>query len=249
MPEDRVILITGSSRGIGATLATEFARDGFRVVLNYAHSQAEAEALYRVLADQNGADRILLRRASVEKRDEIKAMFDAAVDRFGRVDVLVNNAGLNIDGPFLAMTDEQWDRVIATNLTGTFICSQEFALRFTGKEGHIINLSAATGLRGRKNGANYCSAKAGVITLTKCLALELAPKICVNCILPGWMHTDEVMTRFNLRDPATLERTLGTIPLGRLGTTEDVYRVVRFLVKEATYITGQNFFVNGGVVL
>ena len=249
MPEERVILVTGSSRGIGAALVTEFAKDGFRVVLNHAHSQGEAEALHRVLVGQHGADRILLRKANVAKRDEVKAMFDAALDRFGRVDVLVNNAGLNIDGPFLAMTDEQWDQVIATNLTGTFICAQEFALRFTGKAGHIINISAATGLRGRKNGANYCSSKAGVITLTKCLALELAPKICVNCVLPGQMNTEEVMTRYNLHDKPTLDRMLSTIPLGRLGTTEDVYRVVRFLVKDAEFITGQNFFVNGGMAL
>jgi 3-oxoacyl-[acyl-carrier protein] reductase len=249
MAEDRVILVTGSSRGIGATLVSGFAREGFRVVLNYAHSQGEAEALHREMVEQFGADRVLLRKADVAKRDEVKAMFDAVLDRFGRVDVLVNNAGLNIDGPFLAMTDDQWGRVIATNLTGTFICAQEFALRFTGRAGHIINFSAATGLRGRKNGVNYCSAKAGVITLTKCLALELAPKICVNCVLPGQMQTEEVMTRYNLYDKNNLERMINMIPLGRLGTTEDVYRVVRFLVKDAEYITGQSFFVNGGQVM
>lgn len=246
MSEERVILVTGSSRGIGATLVSEFAREGFRVVLNYAQSQAEAEGLYREMLGQYGAHRVLLRQADVGKRSEVRAMFDAVAERFGRVDVLVNNAGLNIDGPFLAMTDEQWSRVIATNLTGTFICAQEFALRFRGEVGHIINFGAATGLRGRKNGVNYCSAKAGVITLTKCLALELAPKIRVNCILPGTMNTEEVMTRYSLYDPSNLERRLSTIPMGRLGTTEDVYRVVRFLVKDADYITGQNFFVNGG---
>jgi len=249
MTEDRVILVTGSSRGIGGTLVSEFAREGFRVVLNYAQSQAEAEALHRRLAEQCGADRVLLRQADVANRDEVKAMFDAAAHRFGRVDVLVNNAGLNIDGPFLAMTDEQWGRVIATNLTGAFICAQEFALRFRGEVGHIINFSAATGLRGRKNGANYCSAKAGVITLTKCLALELAPKIRVNCILPGTMNTEEVMARYHLYDPGNLERRVSAIPMGRLGTTEDVYRVVRFLVRDADYITGQNFLINGGDVM
>ena len=219
-------------------LSKSGAREGFRVVLNYAQSQTEAEALHRELVGRYGADRVLLRRADVGNRNEVKAMFDAVADRFGRVDVLVNNAGLNIDGPFLAMTDEQWSRVIATNLTGTFICAQEFALRFTGETGHIINVSAATGLRGRKNGVNYCSAKAGVITLTKCLALELAPKIRVNCILPGTLNTEEVMMRYNLYDPGNLERRLSTIPMGRLGTTEDIYRAVRFLVKDADYITG-----------
>ena len=247
MAEERVILVTGSSRGIGATLVSSFAAEGFRVVINYSQARAEAEAVFRGLVAKHGADRALLCRADVGKRSDVKEMFDAALDRFGRVDVLVNNAGLNIDGPFLAMTDEQWGRVISTNLTGTFICSQEFALRFTGAAGHIINLSAATAIRGRKNGVNYCSSKAGVITLTKCLALELAPRICVNCVLPGQMNTEEVMERYNLHDPVALERMLGTIPLRRLGTTEDVYRTVRFLVTDATFITGQNFLVNGGM--
>jgi len=246
MSEERVILVTGSSRGIGATLVSSFAAEGFRVVINYSRSKDEADSLHQGLVSRYGSASVLQCKADVANRDEVKAMFDTVLDTFGRVDVLVNNAGLNIDGPFLAMTGEQWDRVIATNLTGTFLCSQAFALRFSGDAGHIINLSAATAIRGRKNGANYCSSKAGVIALTKCLALELAPKICVNCVLPGQMATEEVMTRYNLHDPAILERALSSIPLGRLGTTEDIYRMVRFLVKEAEYLTGQNFFVNGG---
>jgi acetoacetyl-CoA reductase/3-oxoacyl-[acyl-carrier protein] reductase len=111
---------------------------------------------------------------------------------------LINNAGLNIDDSFLNMTDEKWKKVIDTNLTGTFICSQEFAFHFKGEKGHIINFGASTGIKGRKNGVNYCSDKAGVITLTRCLALELAPKIRVNCIIPGLIDTEEVMTRYNL---------------------------------------------------
>lgn len=136
--------------------------------------------------------------------------------------------------------------MLRTVLTGTFHCSQEFAARYRGDAGHIINIAASTGIKGRKNGANYCSAKAGVITLTKCLAMELAPRICVNCVVPGYHDTEEVMTRFNLRDPAGYRKVVDTIPMGRLGTAEDLFRAVRFLVEEASYITGQNFFVNGG---
>ncbi len=246
MGESKVILVTGASRGIGATLATGFVKEGHRVVVNYAHSEGEAAALCESLAREGGGERVLLMRADVAKRDEVRAMFDRVVERFARVDVLVNNAGLNLDGPFLQMTDQQWDRVIATSLTGTFICAQEFALRFRGETGHIVNLGASTGIHGRTNGANYCSAKAGVITLTKCLALELAPKIRVNCVIPGWMETEEVMTRYNLHDPASYQETVGRIPLKRLGTTEDVFRVIRFIVQDSEYITGQNFFVNGG---
>jgi 3-oxoacyl-[acyl-carrier protein] reductase len=246
MREGRVILVTGSSRGIGATLVTGFAGEGHRVVVNYARSEGEAAALHEALRKEVGEDRVLAIRADVARRDEVRAMFDRVGERFGLVDVLVNNAGLNIDGPFLQMTDEQWERVIATNLTGTFICAQEFARRFTGTLGHIVNLGAATGIHGRTNGVNYCSAKAGVITLTKCLALELAPKIRVNCVIPGQMETEEVMVRYNLHDKGNYERAVGAIPLKRLGTTEDVFRVVRFIVEDSDYITGQNFFVNGG---
>jgi NAD(P)-dependent dehydrogenase (short-subunit alcohol dehydrogenase family) len=246
MPEGQVILVTGSSRGIGATLVANFARAGHRAVLNYAHSDEEANRLFSSLAKEGGVDRVMKVKADVARRDEVKAMFDRVLEKFGRMDALVNNAGLNIDGPFPTMTDTQWDRVIATNLTGTFICSQEFAFHFTGDVGHTVNVSASTAIRGRTNGANYCSAKAGVLALTKCLALELAPAIRVNCILPGRINTEEVMTRLNLHDPANYEAIVKEIPVGRLGITEDVFRVVRFIIEDSDYITGQNFFVNGG---
>jgi NAD(P)-dependent dehydrogenase (short-subunit alcohol dehydrogenase family) len=245
MQEGWVILVTGASRGIGAALVENFARSGHRVILNYAHAKEEAERLFAALIQDVG-DRVMLCRADVGNRSEVRAMFDAALERFGRVDVLINNAGVNMDGPFLKMTDAQWDRVIATNLTGTFICAQEFVLRFRGEVGHIITLGASTAIRGRLNGANYCSAKAGVMALTKCLALELAPRVRVNCVIPGRTATDEVMTRFDLHDPARYAEAVGAIPMQRLGRPEDVYRVVRFLIEEAEYITGQNFFVNGG---
>lgn len=246
MGAGRVILVTGSSRGIGATLAAGFARRGHRVVVNYRRAQAEAAALVAGLSRELGEERLLLAQADVADRTQVRAMFDAVERRFGTVDVLINNAGLNLDGPFLEMTDEQWDRVVATSLRGTFLCSQEFARRYRGEAGHIVTVGAATAIHGRTNGANYCSAKAGVITLTKCLALELAPRIRVNCLIPGTLDTEEVMERHNLRDPASLARKVAGIPLGRLGTPEDAFRMVRFLVEESEYVTGQNLFVNGG---
>lgn len=249
MRKERVILVTGSSRGIGAGLATGFARGGHRIVMNYAHADAEANALFETLAGEVGRDRLLLVKADVACRAEVRTLFDLAIERFGRVDVLVNNAGLNLDGPFLSLSDDQWERAIAVNLTGPFICAQEFARRFQGQEGHILNFGAATAIHGRVNGANYCSAKGGVMTLTRCLALELAPAIRVNCILPSRIGTAEVMTRLNLHDPDTYRATVDAIPAGRLGTPEDVYRMVRFLVEESDFITGQSFFVNGGTYM
>ena len=249
MPGEKVVLITGSSKGIGAGLAANFARKGLKVVINYSTSEAEADRLYEALSAQVGRDHLLKAQADVSDRKQVQAMFDKAVERFRRVDALINNAGINIDGPFLAMTDEQWSRVIDTNLTGTFICSQEFAIRFGGdpeRIGHIVNIGAATGLRGRKNGANYCAAKAGVILLTQCLALELAPQIRVNCVIPGYIDTDEIRTRYSLSESENLKRVIGTIPMGRLGTADDMFKVIDFIINESDYITGQNFPVNGG---
>jgi NAD(P)-dependent dehydrogenase (short-subunit alcohol dehydrogenase family) len=249
MEMNKVILVTGSSRGIGAGLVANFVKKGYRAVINYSTSAEEAGELYNQISDSAGRDNILLIKADVSKRSEVRDMLDRIIDHFGGVDVLINNAGVNLDGPFLEMTDEQWQRVIDTNLTGTFICSQEFALHFKGEVGDIINIGASTAIRGRKNGCNYCSAKAGVITLTKCLALELAPRIRVNCIIPGYIETEEVMTRYNLYDTETLGNMLHSIPVGRLGTTDDIFKAAEFLVENASYITGQNFLVNGGVFM
>jgi 3-oxoacyl-[acyl-carrier protein] reductase len=249
MPGTEVILITGSSRGIGAGLAANFARKGLKVVINYSKSEAEADRLCKTLSEQVGRENLLKAQADVSDRKQVRAMFDQAVERFGQVDALINNAGINLDGPFLDMTDEQWSRVIDTNLTGTFICSQEFAIHFggdPGRIGHIVNISAATGLRARKNGVNYCASKAGVILLTKCLALELAPQIRVNCIIPGYIDTDELRTRYNLSESENYERVIGTVPMGRLGTADDLFKVIDFIINESDYITGQNFPVNGG---
>lgn len=207
--KDKVFLITGASRGIGAALARGFARQGQRVVINYARSEAQALALSDELAGEVGDERVWAARADVSRRDDVQRMFAGAYDRFGRVDVLINNAGVNRDGPFLEMTDEMWSAVVGTVLTGTFICAQEFSLRFSGEEGHIINIGALTAIWGRKNGVNYCSARAGVLTLTKCLALELAPRIRVNCVTPGLIATEEVVERYGWRMRRITGRQLG----------------------------------------
>ncbi len=246
MEKSRVILVTGSSRGIGAGLVTNFAKKDFRVVINYSKSEEEADMFYQEIASTAGRNSVMLMKADVSRRTAVKEMFDRIMTSYGRVDVLINNAGINLDGPFLEMNDEQWQRVIDTNLTGTFICSQEFAFHFEGEVGHIINIGASTGIRGRKNGCNYCSTKAGVINLTKCLALELAPKIRVNCIVPGFIETDEVMTRHNLYREDNYDIAISRIPMARLGTADDIFKMADFIVENSAYITGQNFFVNGG---
>lgn len=244
--ERQVALVTGSSRGIGASIAQHLASTGRRVIINCHRSQQEAETVADGIAAMTSPDQVMLAMADVSQRCEVEEMFDNAISRFGRVDVLINNAGVNLDGPFLSMGDEQWQSVLATNLSAPFVCSQVFTRRLEGRNGHIVNIAAATGITGRRNGANYCSSKAGLITLTKCLAMELAPQICVNTVTPGFINTAEVMDRFNLDDPATLEAKQATIPMARLGTPDDICRAVEFLIGPAQYMTGQNLFVNGG---
>lgn len=246
MDKNRVILVTGSSRGIGKGLVSYFAELGCKVIINYSKAREEAEKFYRELSAEQGEENLLLVHGDVSAREEVRTIFRKAREKFGAVDVLINNAGINIDRPFLEMKDEEWERVIKTNLTGTFLCSQEFAFQLGDREGHIINLGAATGIHGRKNGVNYCSSKAGIITLTKCLALELAPKVLVNCILPGFIGTGEVVERYDLTDEKKLAAVLSKIPQGRLGTVEDIARTAEYILFGSSFVTGQNFFVNGG---
>lgn len=244
MNEKKVILVTGSSRGIGAELIKYFAKKEFKVVINYSKSDEEAHELYKEICSYT--NEVLIIKADISVRCEVQTMFKQIIDKFGKVDVLINNASMNIDDSFINMTDEKWQKVLNINLTGTFMCCQEFAFNFKGEDGHIINVSAATAIKGRKNGVNYCSSKAGVISLTKCLALELAPSIKVNCILPGYMNTQEVMERYNLHDKVNYNNVINTIPLERIGTPEDICKVVNFIINESSYITGQDFFINGG---
>jgi acetoacetyl-CoA reductase/3-oxoacyl-[acyl-carrier protein] reductase len=176
-------------------------------------------------------------------------MFDQACQAFGKVDVLVNNAGTNLDRAFLAMSDEDWDGVIDTILKGTFICSQEYARRYAGSAGSIINIGAVTALKGRPNGANYCSARAGVLALTKCLAQELAPRIRVNTVTPGRIDTEELRGRYQLADAKNKSRLEQEVPLQRLGTPDEVAEMILYLASAGQYITGQNFLVDGGLYM
>ncbi|HEY1406020.1 MAG TPA: SDR family NAD(P)-dependent oxidoreductase, partial [Spirochaetota bacterium] len=191
----KVVLVTGSSRGIGANLIENFAKNNYKVVINYSKSGEEASALYSRVIALFGEDSALCIKADVSDRSDVNAMFDTIYGSFGKIDVLINNAGINIDKPFMDMGENEWTRVISTILTGSFNCSQEFAKRFKENAGHIINIGSLTAISGRKNGINYCTARAGILNFTHCLALELAPHICVNTITPGCIDTEEVRTR------------------------------------------------------
>lgn len=242
----RAVLITGGMSDIGRAAAAAFARAGYAVAVNYRRHAGQAEAFACELQEQHGARRALALKADIRQRTEVSAMMEAAWQELGGLTVLINNAGINKDRAFLEMSDEEWHTVLDTILTGSFLCAQEFARRFTGESGCILNLGATTGLKGRKNGVNYCSARAGILTFTKCLALELAPRIRVNTITPGWIDTAEVRERYQLELPENLAKAEASVPLGRLGRPEEIASLMVYLAEAGSYISGQNFFVDGG---
>jgi len=242
-----IAIVTGGTRGIGRGVAMALAAEGYTVVVNYNTSRQEAEGVVTEITAAGGEATCY--QADVTSREAVTVMTQDVIEQFGHIDVLINNAGLNIDGPFLDMSVEDWSTVLQVNLNGTFNCTQIVAksMMNLGVAGSIVNLSASTAISGRKNGANYCASKAGVIALTKCTALELAPHIRVNCILPGFIETQEVVDRFQLENEANRERVLASIPIRRIGQPNDVANMVSFLCSDkATYITGQLFFINGG---
>ncbi len=241
--EERVAVVTGGASGLGAGIVKHLAAREFGVCLNYL-TEDKALRVERDIHDA-GPARLLKYRADVRQRDQVRAMFDAVIDRFGRVDVLINGAGFNRDAPFMELTDEQFDSVVAVHLRGHFICSQEFVFHNPDRDGLILNFAAPCGAEGRANGANFCSAKGGILALTKCMALELGPRIRVNCLQPGSIKTPEVIERYGLDSSTGVERELAKLPVGRLGELADVAHMVDTIL-EARFTTGACFHVNGG---
>ena len=244
--ERRCAIVTGAGRGIGRAMAARLAADGFDVVVNCAHSEDAARETASV-CEAYGV-RALVVRADVSDQDGAKKLFDETIAAFGRVDVLVNNAGITRDGLLLRMKPEDFDAVIATNLRGSFLCMKQAArYMLRAKYGRIINMSSVVGLRGNAGQVNYAASKAGVIGMTKSAAKELAAKqITVNAVAPGMIETD--MTRAMPENAH--EAMKSGIPAGRIGRPEDVADAVAFFASEqASYITGQVLAVDGGLAV
>jgi NAD(P)-dependent dehydrogenase (short-subunit alcohol dehydrogenase family) len=242
----KTVVITGAAKGIGRAIALKLAQQPYNLVLNYHRDRPSAEETLRRCRDVT--DSAVLVQADVSRPADVSALTGAAVDTFRSLDVLINNAGVNVDRPLLDMTEEDWDVVVDTNMKGVFLCAQAAArvmLRQGG--GQILNVGASTGIRGRANGINYCAAKAGVLVMTKCLALELAPTVRVNCLIPGLVRTSDVVRRRGLDDPDRLRRAEEAIPLRRIGEPHEVAEVAAFLISDAAgYINGQKILVDGG---
>jgi 3-oxoacyl-[acyl-carrier protein] reductase len=239
-------LITGGSRGIGAACCRLLARAGARVVINYHVEQAQAERLAREIDEAGGRARVA--GADVADAGEATSLVEDTVDRLGGLDVLVANAGIWRGAPIDEISDREWGEMVAVNLTGTFHVIRAAVPAMRRRGGRIILVSSTAGQRGEAGHAHYAATKGALISLTKSLAVELAPHgILTNCVAPGWVETD--MTRAALAGPER-ERILAAIPLGRAARAEEIAGAVLFLASDlATFINGEVLNVNGGAVL
>ena len=242
--DGQTALVTGGGRGIGKAIALALAAAGAEVVVNYSNSAGAAD---EVVASITAAGRkAYALKANVSIEEEVDGLIKAVLERSGRLDVLVNNAGITRDGLLMRMKTSDWQAVIDLNLSGVFLCSRAVARpMLKQKSGRIINITSVVGLMGNAGQANYAAAKAGVIGLTKSTAKELASRgITVNAVAPGFIATD--MTK-----DLDADAILKDIPLGQFGTQEQVAGAVRFLAADpaAAYITGQVLQVDGGMVM
>ena len=246
MEERKVAFITGGSRGIGKEVTTKFAENGYNIVINYVSDKTDVEAL-RKEWEAKGVEALIL-KADVTKAEEVENVVKTAVDTFGKIDVLVNNAGITRDNLLMRMSEEEFDKVIETNLKGTFVVTKAVTKYMMKKRsGSIVNLSSVVGVVGNAGQCNYSASKAGVIGFTKSVAKELSSRnIRANAVAPGFIETD--MTA--VLSDAVKENIHNQIPLKRMGSAKEVANLVYFLGSdESSYITGQVINVDGGMVM
>ena len=240
---DKTCVVTGSSTGIGRSIAERLGEEGCEVVVNYRSSREEAEDVVDTIEDAGGT--AIAVQADVTDVDQVRRMRDRVHEQFGHVDVLVNNAGINQDVRFKEMSHEEWDTVLDVHLDGAFHCTQAFFEDLeTVEDGRVINISSIIGKGGNFGQANYATAKAGIFGFTRTIALELASTgSTANCVAPGFIRTSMVEDLPERIKEQIREDT----PLGRLGTTEEIAEVVAFLASDrSSFITGEIIDANGG---
>ncbi len=246
MEEQKVVFVTGASRGIGKEVALKFAENGYNVVINYVSDKTDVKALEKEFEEKNVQSLIL--KADVTDAQAIQDLVEKAIEKFGKIDVLVNNAGITKDNLLIRMPEEDFDKVININLKGTYIVTKQVTKYMMKKRsGSIINLSSVVGVVGNAGQANYSASKAGIIGFTKSIAKELASRnIRVNAVAPGFINTD--MTE-SLKEEVK-NNIYEQIPLKRMGNPREVANLIYFLgTEESSYITGQVINIDGGMVM
>jgi len=245
--ERRVALVTGAATGIGRAVTLALARAGYDVVINYSRSEAAARA---TAADAEAAGaRTLLYQCDVSEDAQVRAMLAACRERFGRLDVLINNAGTTVPIPpkdFEAMTVEAWDRVFAVNVRGLFLVTRAAAPLLREARGCIVNTASIVGLRPGPQPLPYAASKAAVINLTKTLALALAPEVRVNAVAPGWIEGDWMRRMLGEQYESLMARRARYTPLQRCATPEDVAETMMSLIESNRFVTGEVMVVDGG---
>lgn len=238
-------LVTGASRGLGRAIALLLAEEGAKVALNYRSGEQQAREVAEAIHAKGGTT--LLLRADVGVKDEARGLIARVLEHWGRLDILINNAGITRDKSMKKLTDDDWTEVINTNLNSVYYCASAAMKPMVDQRfGRIVNISSFVGQAGNFGQCNYSASKGGVIAFTKSAAIELAKhNITVNAIAPGFTETDMLAKVA----PDVRQQILSRIPMGRFGKPEDIARAVVFLCAEGDYITGQQINVNGGVYM
>ncbi|MET0188857.1 MAG: 3-oxoacyl-ACP reductase family protein [Pseudonocardia sediminis] len=243
-PEQKVAIVTGGARGIGAAITTELARAGVHVAAGYSSNSKAAEELAGKLGAEGAS--VSVHQGNVGEPDDCNRVVSEVLEQKGRVDYLINNAGITVDKTVRKLTVEDWHAVLRINLSGAFYMTKAVLDHMTGNGfGRIVNISSVIGQTGSVGQANYASSKAGLIGFSKSLAQEVASKgVTVNCVAPGYIETEMVAAV----PEKVLNKLLANVPMGRLGQASEIARTVAFLVDDnAGYITGSVISVNGGL--
>jgi NAD(P)-dependent dehydrogenase (short-subunit alcohol dehydrogenase family) len=243
--EGAVVLVTGAGRGIGRAIAEELGAGGARVVVNYGSSRGPAEEVVSTITE--GGSKAIAVQADVSDPEQAARLIEQTVAQFGRIDALINNAGITIDRSMKNLSIEDWNRVIQNNLNSCFYTVKAALPHFMEQQsGTIVNISSFVGHMGNFGQANYSAAKAGIIGFTKTAAIEMARHhVTVNCVCPGFTETD----MYTVVPEKVKEQIVKRIPLGRVGTSNEIARAVRYLIVDGDYVTGQTLNVNGGIFM
>jgi glucose 1-dehydrogenase len=245
--DSKVAIVTGADSGIGRAIAIQFAQEGATVVVNYAHAQDKAQEVQQIIEQNKG--KALVIQADVSQYQQAMGLIQQTVEHFNRLDIMVNNAGMEIHSPFVDVTEEMFDRVVSVDLKGAFFCAQAAAREMIKRNipGRIINISSVHEDLAMPQNVPYCCAKGGIRMLTRTICLELAPNnITVNNIAPGAIHTP--IDADVEADPEKMTALLKEIPLHRMGQPEEVAKLAVYLASDAaSYVTGSTYVIDGGL--